>query len=73
MSKLNQKQLVLHLLKKAKNTGVTNYTFANHHILRYSSQIFTLRSEGYNITCKRLLLKNGRVTNVFKYYLIEEK
>lgn len=73
MSKLTQQEQVLQLLRKAGNKGVPNYALYQHRILRPSARIGELREEGFNIYCEREYLQNGRATNVYRYYLIEEK
>ena len=73
MSKLTQQQQVLQLLRKAGNKGVPNYAWYQNRILRPSARIGELRAEGFNIYCERERLPNGRATNVYRYYLIEEK
>lgn len=69
---MSQTTKILKMLRKAKNKGVPNYRFPEKRILRYSARIGDLRNEGYNIYCERLLLPNGKATNVFNYYLNEE-
>lgn len=59
------------MLRKAGNKGVENYKFPAARILKYSSRIADLRKSGYNIYCERVVLRNGTITNVYKYYLDE--
>lgn len=61
------------LLKQAGNKGVPNYAFYQNRILRPSARIAELRQDGHNIQAERQHLPNGRATNVWKYYLIEDK
>lgn len=68
---LSQEDRVLKMLRKAGKKGVANYEFPRRGILRYSARIGDLRGYGHNISCERIKLKNGRATNVFRYYLIE--
>lgn len=69
---MSQTSKVLKMLRKAGSKGVPNYKFPAAKILRYSARIGELRSEGYNIYAERVLMRNGRASNVFKYILIEE-
>lgn len=69
---LSQEEQILRMLRKAGSRGVANHEFPKHRILRYSARLGELRNEGYNIYCERQKLPNGRATNVFKYYLIED-
>lgn len=70
---MSQESTILKLLRKAGNKGVPNYVFPRHRILKYSSRITDLRQEGHDIYCERDYLPNGRASNVFRYYLNEEK
>lgn len=72
MSELTQQSKILKMLRKAGSKGVPNYKFPQNQILRYSSRIRELRQDGYDIQVERQLLKNGRYSNVFIYYLNEE-
>ena len=71
MSKDSQHTQILKLLRAYKQ-GVPNYLFPNRGILNYTARISELRKDGYNIKREQQQLPNGRFTNVFKYYLIEE-
>lgn len=71
MDKATQQTKILNLLK-ANPAGVPNYTFPRHGILKYSSRISELRQDGYNIFCVRDRLPNGKVTNVFRYFLNDQ-
>ena len=68
---MSQTDTILKLLRKAGNKGVPNYDFPKHHILKYSSRITDLRKQGFNIYCERVLLRNGRWSGVYRYYLGE--
>lgn len=73
MAKLTQQEQVIKLLRKAGSKGVPNYAWYQNRILRPSARIGELRADGFNIYCERERLPNGRATNVFRYYLIEDK
>lgn len=70
---MSQESTILKLLRKAGSKGVPNYVFPANRILKYSSRITDLRNDGYNIYCERVFLPNGRATNVYRYYLDEQK
>lgn len=69
---MSQTDLILKVLRANKRNGVPNYRFPELRILRYSSRIRELRLDGYNISCERQVLPNGRSTGVFIYRLLEE-
>lgn len=69
---MSQQDQIIKMLRANKKHGVPNYKFPEARILRYSSRIRELRQDGYNITCERQVLPNGRSTGVFIYKLIEE-
>lgn len=73
MGEISQNARILKMLRKAGSKGVPNYKFPAHRILKYNARITDLRHEGYNITCERQYLPNGRATSVFNYMLIEER
>lgn len=68
---MTKSQRVLKELKKHKKHGVANYKLSRL-ALNYTKVISNLREDGHNIQAVRVWLKNGRATNTFKYYLIEE-
>jgi len=68
---MSQSTTIIKMLRKAGQRGVYNYQFPEARILRYSSRIKELRSEGHDILCERVNLPNGRATNVFRYILVE--
>lgn len=72
MSNLSQHSLILKMLRKAGRKGVPNYKFPQHRILNYKARLSELRQDGENIYCERQKLKNGRWSNVWQYYLLEE-
>ena len=61
------------MLKRAGSHGVHNYDFSNNGMLRYGSLILELRKDGHNISVERQYLPNGRSTQVYKYYLLDEE
>lgn len=72
MSKDNQHERMIRELKKNKLRGVPNYRWPQMGILSYTKRISELRSDGHMISSIRQRLKNGRATNVWQYYLIED-
>lgn len=68
---MSQTSEIIKLLRENSKHGTPNYMFPARRILKYSSRISELRKDGYNIYCERDRLKNGRATNVFRYFLIE--
>jgi len=72
MSKpLTQEGRVLKAIKDSGNKGVENWKLSRL-ALKYTSVISELRKDGHNIYCERQHLKNGRASNTYKYFLIEE-
>lgn len=69
---ISQEAKLLMMLKRNKRRGVANYEFPANRILRYSARIGDLRKDGYIITCVRDRLPNGKASNVFRYFLIDE-
>lgn len=67
-----QEGRVLKMLHDAGSRGVTNFQFANARILRYGGYIHELRNEGHNILTERDRLPNGKVSNVWRYTLIDQ-
>lgn len=66
---MSQTSKILKLLKE--KGSVTNIEL-NRICFRYSARILELRKDGYAILSERTRLNNGRVTNVWKYTLIQE-
>lgn len=64
---------VLKLLRSNKVQGVPNYKFARAGMLRYGAYIKDLRDDGYNILTQRDKLPNGRASNVWRYFLLEDE
>ena len=73
MTNLTQTQRLLKLFRQRGNKGVANYEFYQTGILRSSARIAELRQDGFNIMAVRQSLPNGRATNVWKYFLLEEE
>lgn len=69
---MSQHTRIIQMLKANKRRGVENWRFAREGILRYNARIGELRSDGWTITMQRDQLPNGRVTNTFRYFLVEE-
>ena len=69
---LSQTDHIIKALRKAGKHGLPNYWFPAHRILRLSARVNDLRADGYNIYVERVKLPNGRATQVWQYYLLEE-
>lgn len=67
-----QTSKMLKMLKRAGSRGIENYKFAKAGMLRYSSVVSDLRNDGYDIFVERVYLPNGRATNIYRYFLLEE-
>lgn len=68
---LTQHGRVLKKLQERGNRGATNYELSRI-ALKYTSVVSSLRQEGHNILAERQLLKNGRPSNTWRYYLLAE-
>ena len=62
---------VLEAIRKSGNKGVENWKLSRI-ALKYTSVISDLRKDGHNIYAERQVLRNGRVSNTYKYFLIED-
>lgn len=47
---MSQKQIVLSMLERAGERGVTSNEFFAEHLPRFSARLYELRNEGHNIT-----------------------
>ena len=70
---MSQHAQILKILRKAGNKGVANHVFPGMRILDYTARISELRHDGHNVVAERQHLPNGRATNTFRYYLIEDQ
>jgi hypothetical protein len=70
---MSQNSKIIKELRKAGNKGVTNKQLSDIS-LKYSSRIAELRQDGYNIYAERQrFFMSKRLSNTWRYYLIEEK
>lgn len=69
---MSQHETIIRMLKANKRRGVENWRFPQARILRYNARIGELRADGWNITMERDRLPNGRASNVWRYFLIED-
>lgn len=69
---LTQETKVLRAIQDAGAHGVENWKLSRI-ALKYTGVISRLRQDGYNIYAERQTLKNGRVSNTWKYFLHEDK
>lgn len=73
MTATTQTGRILQLLKDNKVHGVTNYQLSRIS-LNYTKRLSELRlDEGHNIITTRDRLKNGRASNTYRYFLVEEE
>lgn len=73
MTATTQTGRILQLLKENKVHGVTNYQLSRIS-LNYTKRISELRlEEEHNIITTRDRLKNGRASNTYRYFLVEEE
>jgi hypothetical protein len=71
MTHLTQGSRVLKAIKSSGNRGVENWKLSRL-ALKYTSVISELRKDGHNIIAERQYLKNGRASNTYRYFLIDE-
>lgn len=69
---MSQTDNIIKLLRKRPKMGATNWELSQIS-LKYSSRIAEARADGVHIQAVRTFLPNGRATNTWKYYLIEDK
>lgn len=68
---LTQQTKILRAVKDAGPFGVENWKLSRI-ALCYSKRLQELREDGYNIVAERQRLKNGKLSNTWKYILIGE-
>ena len=70
--KTSKASRILNELRMARTRGLTTGDLIKIDPAEYRARISELRNEGHNISKAERVYIDGRATNIFKYYLIEE-